>query len=97
MLKKFLSLSVLSMILICGCGNDKTMQDKIAAWKEATIFMQENNLAGTASIHSGGDGNVYQKMAFGIDTGISFNATVQFNSGMSPTSQPARHEEYPND
>ena len=100
MFKKILGLGLISVFLLSGCGKDATLKEKIEGWKEVTTFMQENDMAGTATLSSTGDPYVYQKLGFGLNTGVSLHASVQFNS-KSPTSKPANdglpRDLFPND
>ena len=63
-----------------GCGEKLTVQEKIQVWKEATTFLKENRIAGQATLSSRGDGSVYAKQSFGLDTGLNLNVAAQFNA-----------------
>jgi hypothetical protein len=72
-------LLLLLPIFFFGCG-EASHQEKLEMWKEATTFMKEHDMAGTASLSWRGVSEVYLKEAAGMDTGADFKVSVQFNS-----------------
>jgi hypothetical protein len=70
----------LLLVAFTGCGGEMTAEQKIQAWKEVTVFMKDNRIAGQATLDYRGIGEVYAKQAFGMDVGLGFTANAQFNS-----------------
>jgi len=69
-------------LIVClgGCGDKLTVEEKVTIWKETTTFLKENRIAGQASLSSAGDGAVYAKQSFGLDTGLQLHVAAQFNA-----------------
>ena len=54
--------------------------EKLGLFQEVSVFAKENDMSGSVSMTVGGDVYVYAKQSFGLDTDITIQANLQFNS-----------------
>jgi hypothetical protein len=80
----------LTSSLIVGCSENLSFQEKVQVFEEISTFARDNDMAGTVTLHIGGDGKVYQQVSFGLDTDITVQASLSFNAA---DPDPAKEEE----
>jgi uncharacterized protein YcfL len=80
---------IVSLALLVGFGcsanqdKAKAHQENLEDVKVLSTFMKDNNLTGSIHVTISGDGSVYAKEAFGMDTGINIQANIQFTPALS--------------
>jgi hypothetical protein len=67
---------------LCGCVSEdqKHWERQKEALQIAAEVAEKHGAAWTASIHFRGIGEVYQKIAFGVDTGIDGQVVIHGNA-----------------
>ena len=75
------ALSVTEVACLVGCAKDASIEQKMAVFQQVSKFARDNDMAGSVSLTLGGDGAVYAKQSFGLDTDVTVQATLLFNSG----------------
>ncbi len=88
-------LSLLGLFFGGGCSNSLTVAEKVSIWKETTAFMKENRIAGQVSLSASGDGSVYAKQSFGLDTGLELHVSAQLNAteGKAVETEPTQQDQ----
>ena len=78
-----------------GCKTGEMSPQQYQQWQGAIAQMstlaKEHGATGYATLRSRGMGGVHQKLEFGLDTGISGEAHLQFNSQNAANNQDVGH------
>ena len=84
-------LGLFTLFATTGCtseaGTPEQFEQKLAAADKWSELFVKHGVAGTITFAWRGEGEVYEKCGFGLDTGMDLAATMLFNSAANPPTE----------